>query len=49
MSQRDPVHVLTLTEMLVPTLIAGTDPIVALDQIIFVLGDFKSDIWIMDL
>lgn len=45
----DPVHLLTLTETLVPTLIAGTAPIVAPDQIIFVLGDFKGDIWIMDM
>jgi Tol biopolymer transport system component len=44
----DRFDVLTLTDMLVPTLTAGTAPIVAPDQIILVLGDFRGDIWIMD-
>jgi Tol biopolymer transport system component len=43
------VEVLRLTEMLVPTLTAGTAPICAPDQIVFVLGDFRGDIWTMDL
>ncbi len=45
----DSFDVLTLTDMLIPTLTAGTAPIVAPDQIIFVLGDFRGDIWVMDL
>ena len=45
----EPVHVLRLNEMVVPAAITGTTPIVAPDQIIFVLGDFRGDIWLMDL
>ena len=29
--------------------ISGTTPIVAPDQIIFVLGDFRGDVWIRDV
>ena len=35
--------------MIVPTWLAGTAPIATPDQIIFVLGDFRGDIWMMDL
>jgi hypothetical protein len=45
----EPVQVLTLNEMVVPAAVAGTTPIVAPDQIILVLGDFRGDIWMMDL
>lgn len=45
----EPVHVLSLNEMVVPAALAGTTPIVAPDQIIFVLGDFRGDIWMMEL
>jgi len=41
--------VLTLREMIVPAMITGTAPIVAPDQIIFVLGDFRGDVWIRDV
>ena len=40
---------LTLREMIVPAMLPGTTPIVAPDQIIFVLGDFRGDIWIRDV
>jgi Tol biopolymer transport system component len=42
-------EVLALGEMIVPALITGSAPIVAPDQIIFVLGDFRGDVWIRDL
>jgi Tol biopolymer transport system component len=45
----EPVQVLTLNEMVVPAAVTGTTPIVAPDQIILVLGDFRGDIWMMDL
>jgi Tol biopolymer transport system component len=45
--QGEPLQVLTLNEMVVPTTLAGTTPIVAPDQIIFSLGDFRGDIWMM--
>jgi hypothetical protein len=35
--------------MIVPTMVTATGPIVAPDQIIFVLGDFRGDVWIRDL
>jgi len=43
------VEMLTLREMIVPAMMTGTTPIVAPDQIIFVLGDFRGDIWIRDI
>ena len=42
-------EVLTLREMIVPAMVTGTTPIVAPDQIIFVLGDFRGDVWIRDI
>jgi hypothetical protein len=35
--------------MVVPAALIGTTPIVAPDQIVFVLGDFRGDIWMMTL
>jgi Tol biopolymer transport system component len=45
----DTTEVLTLGEMIVPAMITGTAPIAAPDQIIFVLGDFRGDVWIRDV
>jgi hypothetical protein len=42
-------EILTLREMIVPAMMSGTAPIVAPDQIIFVLGDFRGDVWIRDV
>ena len=42
-------EVLTLREMIVPAMMTGTTPIVAPDQIIFVLGDYRGDVWIRDV
>ena len=42
-------EVLTLREMIVPAMMNGTAPVVAPDQIIFVLGDFRGDVWIRDV
>jgi serine/threonine protein kinase/Tol biopolymer transport system component len=39
----------TLKETFIPTLMAGTTPIVAGDQIVFVLADFRGDVWMVDL
>jgi Tol biopolymer transport system component len=39
----------TSQEMIVPTWVLGTAPIATSDQIIFVLGDFRGDVWMMDL
>lgn len=43
------MDVLSFSEMAVLTLIPGTTPIVAPDQMIFVLGDFRGDLWMMNL
>ena len=45
----DTSEVLTLGEMIVPAMVTGTAPIVAPGQIIFVLGDFRGDVWIRDV
>ena len=42
-------EILTLHEMIVPAMMTGTVPVVAPDQIIFVLGDFRGDVWIRDV
>jgi hypothetical protein len=45
----DSFVVLALDEMAVPTFLSGTAPLVAPDQLLLVLGDFRGDIWIRDL
>ena len=45
----DPIDVLTLSETIVPTIISSAAPIVAGDQIVFLLGDYRGDIWMLDL
>ena len=40
--------VLTLNEMIVPAMISSVAPIAAPDQIIFVLGDYRGDVWLMN-
>ena len=37
------------TEMVVPAMITGVAPVATADQIIFVLGDFRGDVWMLDL
>jgi hypothetical protein len=38
-----------LSELLMPAYLPGTAPIATADQIILVLGDFRGDVWVMDL
>ena len=45
----DRTEVLTLREMIVPAMMVGTVPVVAPDQIVFVLGDFRGDVWIRSI
>jgi Tol biopolymer transport system component len=42
-------EVLTLREMFVPAMMNHIAPVVAPDQIVFVLGDFRGDVWIRDV
>jgi len=44
----EPFLVLHFDEVMMPTFLAGTAPIAAPDQILFVLGDFHGDIWTTD-
>jgi hypothetical protein len=39
----------TSNELIVPTMITGAAPVATADRIIFVLGDFRGDVWMMDL
>jgi Tol biopolymer transport system component len=45
----EPIEVYRSTEMLMPAYLPGTAPIATPDQIILVLGDFRGDVWIMDV
>ena len=45
----EPMVVSASTEMLMPAYLPGTTPIATPDQIILVLGDFRGDVWLMDL
>jgi len=47
--ESDPLLVYASTEMLMPTYMPGVSPIATPDQIILVLGDFRGDVWIMDV
>jgi Tol biopolymer transport system component len=45
----EPIAIYASTEMLMPAYIPGTAPIATPGAIILVLGDFRGDIWLMDL
>ena len=45
----DAFTAVTLTEMVVPASMAGTAPVATHDRIVFVLGDFRGDVWMLDL
>jgi Tol biopolymer transport system component len=45
----EPITVFASSEMLMPAYLPGTAPIATPDQIILVLGDFRGDVWLMDL
>ena len=45
----EPIDVLTLSEAIVPAMITFVSPIIAGDQIVFVLGNYRGDIWMLDL
>ncbi|HKW02608.1 MAG TPA: hypothetical protein VJN96_22470 [Vicinamibacterales bacterium] len=45
----DPFFVLRFDEVMMPAFLAGTAPIAAPDQIVFILGDFHGDIWTTDI
>jgi Tol biopolymer transport system component len=44
----EPIGVHASAEMMMPASLGGSTPIATADQIIFVLGDFRGDVWLMD-
>jgi Tol biopolymer transport system component len=44
-----PVAVFASNDLMMPAYLAGTAPIATPGQIILVLGDFRGDVWMMDL
>jgi Tol biopolymer transport system component len=49
LAQSEPLAVYASTEMLMPAYLPGTAPIATPDQIILVLGDYRGDVWLMEL
>jgi hypothetical protein len=47
--QGEPIAVYASVEMVMPAYLPGTAPIATPDQIILVLGDFRGDVWLMEL
>ena len=45
----EPMMVYATTELVMPAYLPGTAPIATADQIICALGDYRGDIWLMDL
>jgi Tol biopolymer transport system component len=45
----EPIDVLTLSETIVPTLVSSAAPIVAGDQMVLLLGNYRGDVWMLDL
>jgi len=45
----EPFTVYSSSEMLMPAYLPGTAPVATPDRIILVLGDFRGDVWLMDL
>ena len=44
-----PLAVFSSNDMMMPAYIGGTAPIATADHILLVLGDFRGDVWMMDL
>ena len=45
----EPLIVYATAELVMPAYLPGTAPIATADQIICALGDYRGDIWLMDL
>jgi Tol biopolymer transport system component len=43
------IEVLTLSETIVPAMISAAAPIVAGDRMVFLLGNYRGDVWIRDI
>ncbi len=49
LSDDESIRVYASTEMLMPAYLPGTAPVATPDQILLVLGDFRGDIWLMNI
>jgi Tol biopolymer transport system component len=47
--ESEPLEVYTSTEMMMPAYLPGTAPIATPHEILLVLGDYRGDIWLMEL
>ena len=45
----EPIAVFSSAEMLMPAYLPGTTPVAAPNEIFLILGDFRGDVWLMDL
>ena len=45
----EPFAAYSSADMLMPAYFTGTAPLATPDQIVFVFGDFRGDVWIRDL
>ena len=45
----EPIPVYASSEMVMPAFLSGTAPVATSDRIVLVLGDFRGDVWMMDL
>jgi Tol biopolymer transport system component len=45
----EPIAVYASSEMMMPAYLPGMTPIATRDEIILVLGDYRSDVWLIDL
>jgi hypothetical protein len=43
------IAVYASSEMVMPAFLSGTAPVATSDRIVFVLGDFRGDVWMMEL
>jgi Tol biopolymer transport system component len=45
----EPIEVLTLSETIVPAMVSAATPIIAGGQLVLLLGNYRGDIWMMNL
>jgi Tol biopolymer transport system component len=48
-AQGEPIAAYASSEMVIPAYLPGTAPLATKDQILLVLGDFRGDVWLMDV
>ena len=46
---QQPIAVYSSAEMVMPAYLPGTTPVATPDELHMILGDFRGDVWLMDL